>query len=213
MTGALHRPPLPSCPYRPFAASARRTLHDCLLFLPPLRRTLALSPPPLWPSPVVSSLVSRSCPRAHSPRRPRPRPSESHRSHQRAVQGCRRGSHCRRRRARRRPRRHPSPSLGGEDYVFSPDPPRALGLERPLLWPCPLSRAPHGARPMMRLALAEARRRAGLPRAASPSWSMSFPPRRRWQSSARGRFSRARVILPACRSSPSTIFPLVFLEV
>ena len=56
--------------------------------------------------------------------------------------GCRRGSHCRRRRARRRPRRHPSPSLGGEDYVFSPDPPRALGLERPLLWPCPLSRAP-----------------------------------------------------------------------
>ena len=102
-------------------------------------------------------------------------------------------------------------------FLFSRSPARALGLERPLLWPCPLSRAPHGARPMMRLALAEARRRAGLPRAASPSWSLSLyvvpSPRRRWQSSACGRFSRARVILPACRSSPSTIFPFVFLEV
>ena len=60
-----------------------------------------------------SRLSSRSRPRARSPRSPRcprPRPPESHRSHQRAAQGCRRGSHCRRRRARRRPRRHLAPS-------------------------------------------------------------------------------------------------------
>ena len=32
----------------------------------------------------------------------------------------------------------PTPSA----TALLPDPPRALGLERPLLWPCPLSRAP-----------------------------------------------------------------------
>ena len=57
-----------------------------------------------------SRLSSRSRPRARSPRCPLPRPPESHRSHQRAAQGCRRGAHSRRRRARRRPRRHLSPS-------------------------------------------------------------------------------------------------------
>jgi len=39
---------------------------------------------------------------------------------QRAAQGCRRGSHCRRRLARRRPRRHPSP------------PPRRYAPRRPV---------------------------------------------------------------------------------
>ena len=58
------------------------------------------------PSPTVASLVSPVLARSPQPRSPRcpPRPLESHCSQQRAAQGCRRGSHPRRRRARRRAR-------------------------------------------------------------------------------------------------------------
>jgi hypothetical protein len=104
----------------------RRPTHHIQTSLPVLRRTSAAGvprPPSLLARPpqppalatlaaaVARRLVSRPA-RARSlarlallAARPRPRPAESHRSHQRAAQGCRRGSHCRRRRARRRPRR------------------------------------------------------------------------------------------------------------